>query len=280
MRRRQRPVDEVGAAAVTTMLWTAKRAGSARRRDGGQVLQHVVDVVAAVADAAHAQHRRVDLERDRSPARGAAARRTRASAWMRLASSSGAASAARAGERQRRSIVSSSVHGLKVTRPSVRRPAELRATPPARPARRRSAARRTRPRSRAATTTSTPSSDAQPGVGRAESGRGGLACGRFCGMLRVAAAERARRERRARQRPQPTISRMLHISSATRRMCRFGIGLLHAFVVDALRRRLQLGERRFREQAGDRLQHQAVGDQPGFELADSFGGVFHRRRGA
>ena len=47
---------------VTTMLWTAKRAGSGDAGSSGEALEHVVDVVAAVARAAHAQHRRLDLE--------------------------------------------------------------------------------------------------------------------------------------------------------------------------------------------------------------------------
>ena len=46
---------------VTTMLWTAKRAGSGRR-GSGDALQHVVDVVVARVGAAHSQHRRLDLE--------------------------------------------------------------------------------------------------------------------------------------------------------------------------------------------------------------------------
>ena len=65
MRRRERPIGEVdGAVADDDVVdGEARRlAGGSPARVSGEVLQHVVEVVATVADAGHAQDRSVDLE--------------------------------------------------------------------------------------------------------------------------------------------------------------------------------------------------------------------------
>jgi hypothetical protein len=63
VRRRQRPVDEVGTAAADDDVVDREARRRRRRGNRGHVLQHVVNVVAAVADPAHAQHRCIDVDR-------------------------------------------------------------------------------------------------------------------------------------------------------------------------------------------------------------------------
>ena len=67
MRRRQRPVDEVDGAATDDDVVNGETRRFARRlaraRCGGEVLQHVIEVVVAVAEPAHAQGRRIDVDR-------------------------------------------------------------------------------------------------------------------------------------------------------------------------------------------------------------------------
>jgi hypothetical protein len=58
------------------------------------------------------------------------------------------------------------------------------------------------------------------------------------------------------------------------------VGLLHAGIVDALRRGAELGDRRLGQQADDRLQDDAVGDEAGLEFANAgVGFFFHGRAG-
>ena len=108
--------------ARTTMLCTAKRAGSvalAERRD--EALHDVVDVVAAVGDAAAARSIGASI----SSASITGARRridiAATSARMRLTASSGGAAGAGARRSTRSASVSSSVHGLNSTLPAATR---------------------------------------------------------------------------------------------------------------------------------------------------------------
>src|ERR1019366_9056649 len=56
-----------------------------------------------------------------------------------------------------------------------------------------------------------------------------------------------------------------------------GVRFLHAGVVDTEGRRLQLGQRRLREQPRDRLQDKAMGDEAGLEFTDTVQGFVHGR---
>ena len=60
--RLQRLVDEVGAAVADDDVVHGEAGRLVTALGGGEPLQHVVDVVAAIADAAQVQHRCIDLE--------------------------------------------------------------------------------------------------------------------------------------------------------------------------------------------------------------------------